>query len=119
MSWSAYYEQLYEKVQASNANNKGALMQRLNTMIATAKSYERNEISAEQFAHARRQMQAEQQAENDMSEAQRRQSLAAALQKSGEAQAQRNAEWFKAAQPKPVTNTRCTSFGNQLDCTTR
>lgn len=112
--WSSYYEQLYGQADQYRGPNKAEYMHRINSMILTAKAYERKEISEDQFKYAQRKMQAEQQADVDHAEASRQKAVSAAALRLGQ---RKPNEFLSPSYPttSPV-QTNCTQFGNQFNC---
>lgn len=120
MKWSDYYQGLYDAALASNVPNKGQIMGRANSMIQAALAYEDRKISEQQFAYFRREVQAAQ-ATDDQAEWSRRNAALAAMMKEASVKIEKNANEnaYQIVQPARTTTTNCTSYGNQLNCTTR
>lgn len=120
LKWSEYYLGLYNSAAQSRTPTRARLMERANTMIEVAQSYENGKITSEQFQHLRRQVQAAQTADDDM-EAQRRKAAAlAVLQEMNKTTAQNASESaYTFVKPTPVTTTttNCNSFSGQVNCT--
>jgi len=120
MKWSEYYTRLFNEGLKSNISNKGPFLDRVNTMIQISLAYESGRISRQDFDSATRLNQAAQ-AVDDQSEQMRTAAIwAGAMQNVSNA--------YKQAAPVPVftplpvstqVQTNCTTYGGQMNCTSR
>lgn len=120
LKWSEYYRGLYNAAANSSTQGRGVVMGRANAMIEVAQAYESQKITADQFAYFRREIQAAQAKDDDAATSQRIAAAAAAMRSMSESMARSTEQTsYKIVQPAPVTttNTNCSTFGGQLNCT--
>jgi di/tripeptidase len=119
MKWSDYYKGLYDKVSMERNLTTGDELLALNGLIDTARDYEANKITKDQFESKRREVQAN--LTKMASDYQLKQAEIQASQPAPEPSGYKPYIRKSRPLPPPVQmprTTNCSTWGNQTSCTT-
>jgi hypothetical protein len=124
MKWSEYYTQLFDQVAQSHVANKGTAMERANLMIQGAQKYEAGTMSKENFFAMQRMAQEWEAKEAEAQQRRSNMALGQALQNVGEMYKKApiptyNPPPVQSYTTKPPVQTNCTTYGNQISCTSQ
>lgn len=118
MKWSEYYKQLYDRAMTANFQNKASFLDRTNLMIRAATMHEDGRLTKEEFEHMQRIAQAGDAADDEAASNRSAAAWAAGLKAMGDAYGKAGeAAMQRANSYTPPAQTKCTAFGNQLNCT--